>query len=302
MRRLTIEVTAPGLVTMRAVKELLREPRLKANLRLNLTPRAQPGAGVLRIESASVVRPVLSVLWGDEQQREPAASDIRVALSQEIWADGKNHEPWRVTAAPMPERSKLLGQPDLSRPWVLVAAGVTLSPEQVAAVTGIREPQLHFLGFGPASGNDRAVRWLPKRAVVSALLGNVDAVVAPPGPLAWDAARAGVPVFHPTFAPRMPPGLATRRLTRLVPTALVGDSAFWRGLAADLLTDAPSSPWGTAAWMLEGRARATHRAHGQSVSKLTTATRKLRKLRNDPVAFWNDSWFVRRAGHAWRGA
>src|SRR5262245_36033165 len=114
MAGLTIELPSPGITTLRAVQHLLREQRLNASVRVTGAPRHAPKPGVLRIESASVVRPVVTVLWGDELARELSASDLSVALSREIWADDTSPEPWRMTAQPLPER-ECIGAPDRKR-------------------------------------------------------------------------------------------------------------------------------------------------------------------------------------------
>jgi hypothetical protein len=226
---------------------------------------------------------------------------MRMALSREIWTDHAAPEAWRITAAPLPERARLFGTPDPRRPWVLVAPGVRVSPAQVAQLTGSHDAQLHFVGLASATRHNGAVCWLPRRAVLCALLGNVEAVLAPRGPLAWDAERAGVPVFEVGANPGVPAELAVRRLTRTVPTALVADPLFWRRLATDLLGDAESMQWGTVAWLLRARAQIKEQRRESHPFKLASAGRKLRKLRRDPAAFWADSWLARRAGQTLRG-
>jgi len=293
MRDVTIELPSPGITTLRAVKHLLRDQRLNASVRVTSAPRHAPGPGVLRIESASVVRPVVTVLWGDELTRELSPSDLEVALSREIWADAASPEPWRMTAEPLLELARI-GAPDRERPWVLVAPGVTTAAQYVEQVTGLQEPQLHFLGTGAADGTRAAVRWLPRRKVVRALLGQVDAVIAPTGPLAWDALRAGVPVFTPESAGGVPWELAMCRLKRTVPAVLINDGAFWRKLAADLLRGADDARWGTVAWVLHARERAAPQPAVPLLGfKLTTVKRKFRKLKRDPAAFWADSSVAR---------
>lgn len=298
-RGLTIELPSPSVATLRAVEALLREPRLKAKLRVIRAPRTAPSSGVLRIESASLVRPVLTVLWGDEQALEHSPEDARVALSREIWADDAAPEPWRVTAEPLPTRARVLGRPDRDRPWVLMAPSVRMTPAQAAALTGAEDCQLHFIGLAAPSGPGRPVCWLPQRRAISALLGKVDAVIAPPGPLAWDAERAGVPVFQPPARDSLPTELMDRRLTRTVPATLVGDANFWRRVADGLL-GGTGFEWGTAAWVLHARARANEPRHPSHRFKLGSARRKLGKLRRDPAAFWADSWVVRCAGRVLR--
>jgi hypothetical protein len=301
MPGLTIELPSPNVTTLRAVERLLREPRLKARVRVTRAPSHAPSAGVLRIESASVVRPVLTVLWGDEPISEAVPGDVRMALSREIWTDHAAPEAWRITAAPLPDRGRLYGTPDPRRPWVLVAPGLRVSSTQVAELTRAHDAQLHFVGLASATRENGAVCWLPRRSVLSALLGNVEAVLAPPGPLAWDAERAGVPVFQVGAEPGVPAELVARRLTRTVPTALVADPRFWQRLATDVLGDAGSSQWGTVAWLLHAREQAKEHRRESHPFKLASAKRKLRKLRRDPAAFWADSWLVRRAGQTLRG-
>jgi hypothetical protein len=114
------------------------------------------------------------------------------------------------------------------------------------------------------------------------LLGHVDVVVASPGPLAWDAARTGVPVLAPSRHP-IPAEQARRRLARLVPSALARNPGFWHSIGNDLV-EARYGDWRTDEWVL--RARALREACSERPSRLR---RKFRKFQRDPHKFWLDS-------------
>ncbi len=290
MHWVTIEFGSWGLTTLGIARRLMREPQLRARLRLADTPEQAPGPGVLRIESASLVRPLVTVLWGDEPAHEPSAEDLCVALSREVWSDVQTPESWRLTAGPLP-RGLRLGETDPDRPWVLIAPGVATTLAQVEALSKLQDAQLHVLGMSSPKDDRHVVRWLPRRRVICSLLGQVDAVIAPPGPLAWDAARVGVPVFDPASAPGLPPELAARRLARTVPAALVGDPGFWEQLARDVSSGVRSPRWGTIRWLLQAREKPRTVANTK-FSGPSNLNRKLGKLRRDPRAFWSDSWLA----------
>jgi hypothetical protein len=133
------------------------------------------------------------------------------------------------------------------------------------------------------------VSWLPTPGIVASLLGRVQAVVTPPGALAWDAARAGVPVYPPLPAAGDLRALARQRLAATLPALLASDPDFLVALLTSLLEQSEPGPFGTAAWLRQ--AYATPRGSPPEARW----RRKLLKLRRDPLAFWADSWLGRRA-------
>jgi hypothetical protein len=135
------------------------------------------------------------------------------------------------------------------------------------------------------------VWWLPTRNVLLSLLGRVHAVVASQGPLAWDAARIGVPVIEPEPVRALPAAGVERRLACMVPGRLVDDDAFWLMIGSQLADGINSEEWGTSAWTLLARDSGAAVRGGFPAG---TWQRKLLKLRRDPARFWADSKMVKR--------
>src|SRR5690606_26811818 len=137
------------------------------------------------------------------------------------------------------------------------------------------------------------VRWAAGPKGVAGLLGKVAVVFAAPGPLAWDAERAGAVVVDPS--PEGPErdsrhAWALQRLAHVVPYPLVHQSAFWSGLLADLRAGRTSA-WGTDAWA--ARARDLADDAETTLPSLDRVQRKLRKLRRDPRGFLADARILR---------
>ncbi len=279
---------------VKAASFLLRDSRLSCSVRFVRRPETAPSADVLRLEPGSMVRPLISVLWGGDSLAEPTHRSI--GLTRAIWFEGRSSADWQSPGELLTRRS-FYGTPDRERPWVLVAPGLRVESTDLEHATGLSNPQLHLLRPRQAARHRQAVYWWPSGKVLASLLGRVDAVVAPNGPLAWDAQRVGAPYFEPAAGEGVPAELANRRLARLVPETLVGDGAFWDGLVAQLLDESWVTQWGTKHWLLLARDRAPVRPGGLRIR------RKLRKLRRDPAAFVQDSkWFKLLTSGNTRGA
>jgi hypothetical protein len=282
---LTVELTVWTPAVGRAVAYLMQDRRLALSFRVVRKGLKFPEGRVLRIERGSLVRPVLTVLWGRDELAGSVQRDIALALNPVVWSDHSEVEHWRLLGRPLPDH-RCLGTPDPSRPWVLVAPGIRANPRAIETATGLHDPQLHFLGAGQVLSRG-AVRWLATRNTVASLLGHADAVFTPEGPLAWDAARAGVPVAISPGRHSVPAELAQRRLSRTVPALLSGDRTFWVTLATSLLEGDALAPWGTADWLRQAHERRP------AIPSQPRWKLKLLKLRRDPRAFWADSWLVR---------
>jgi hypothetical protein len=286
---LTLELGGVDAPLLRAALLLHRDPRLRVKLRLVASPTRLPASGVLRIELGSSVHPLVTVLWGDEPADPSTAGQSEQAAlgaSAACWSTANRHESWYRIARSLPDWTRI-GKPAARQPWVLLAPGAGVDAEQVKRLTGLPNAQLHFLspfGATPARGD---VIWWGTRDVLESLLGHVDAVVAPNGPLAWDAQRIGTPVFDPGTSAGVPLNLGLLRLARLVPQELVADAEFWRVLASGLLHGFAASDWGTLPWLRLARARSLKQMANPAVSQ--RIRRKLLKLRRDPLGFWADS-------------
>lgn len=225
------------------------------------------------------------VLEDDEHAR--AAS---VGLNAAIFTTGRPGYEWSGRGRPLPPRA-CFGTPDWSRPWVLVAPGVRVNGRALQELAGLSNPQLHFLGPSAYSGKYSGVWWLPSPSVVLSLLGRATSVLAPRGPLAWDAARLGVPVFDPEPTPRLPLRVVERRLARVVPAVLAADASFWKTLGAQLAAAEVVNGWGTIPWLLQ--ARQCRLLPSAALFGAGHLRRKLQKLQRDPSAFWGDSLVAR---------
>lgn len=250
-----------------------------------------PSGRVLRLEPGSCARPLLTVLWGEDpvtlavNEREQAT----LGANRACWPTSHEGDDWHRLARPLPSWARL-GSPAATQPWVLVAPELRVGERLLTEITGLHHPQPHFLRPTARAGAQGGVVWLPTSRIIESLLGHVDAVLAPNGPLAWDAKRAGTPVFE--MGDGAPPDLGLRRLARVVPEDLVGEPSFWRTLVSNLLDGSGTSSWGTLPWL-----RLT-RAHwlGRSASPTARLARKLQKLRQDPAGFWADSKLAKLAG------
>jgi hypothetical protein len=289
---ITVQLSQLNPAGLRAVSALRAHPRLQVRIAAPRGANVDPRGRVLRIEPGSRLEPVLTLLWG---ARPPVEADIlqreaRLGLSSAILGRGPSGYEWSGRTRPLPERV-CVGSPDPNRPWVLVAPHARVDCTAVAAASGLMDPQLHYLKPRPDSTASEPVWWLPTRNVLLSLLGRVHAVVASQGPLAWDAARIGVPVIEPEPVRALPAAGVERRLACMVPGSLVDDEAFWSMIGSQLVDGIKSEEWGTTAWTLLARDGVGALAGGFAAGKWQ---RKLLKLKRDPARFWADSKVVKR--------
>lgn len=287
IRPLHVEVGVMAPWVVRMLTQARRNDPVRLSVgRVNGSDWRKPG--VLRLERASLVSPAVSVL-AHPATHCPASEAL--GRSEAAWTapDGR-FEPWRLRAAPLPALH--WGRPDPQRGWALVARTALRHREAIVAQAEALGLQLHVMGAAPRWRGTGAVCWGTGPRGLASLLGRVDVVFAPPGPLAWDALRAGARVIDPS-----PPGtsharLAGHRLANVVPPALVGDAAFWRALMGDAREpETPRAPWGTRAWFEAAQARLGKASPSQR-NRVERTKRKLMKLRRDPHAFFADSRYV----------
>jgi hypothetical protein len=295
--QLTLELGGLHPVLLRAALVLHRDPRLRVTTRLVRSSYSMPDARVLRLELGSVVRPLVTVLWNDGSEANECelAKDAAAGASRACWYATNGNETWQRLATPLPNQARI-GTPAIHRPWVLVAPEIRVHPRRLEDVTGMLHAQAHRLRLTRTSLGDDGVVWLPSRRAIESLLGHVDAVLAPSGPLAWDAARANVPVFAAEGSKGTPPDLTACRLARVVPEQLASDEEFWRGLVADILNGSGAVAWGTRNWLRLAHSRPLPQA--VKPSRPSPFRRKLRKLRRNPHGFWADSKLANLAKNA----
>jgi hypothetical protein len=285
---LEIEVSPRNVGALRAAWSLRSNPCLNVSLRSIDTPQELPRGRVLRIESGSRVEPMLTLLYGAERQVDDDEHQraALLGLNAAVFTAGRPGYEWSGRGRPLPARA-CVGVPDPRRPWVLVAPGVRVDERALERLAALDNPQLHFLGPAAYSRKFSAVWWLPSPRVVLSLLGRVGSVLAPPGPLAWDAERLGVPVIDAGSAPWVSARVVERRLAHVVPAALVSEPGFWKSLGSQLAQPDVADAWGTAAWLL--RAREGRLRPPAGLFSAAHLKRKLLKLQRDPSRFWADS-------------
>jgi hypothetical protein len=288
----TVQVSPLSPASLRAASALRAHPRLRVQIAPSRFASVDPRGRVLRIEPGSRLEPVLTLLWGAHRPVEPEMlrREARLGLSAAILSGGPSGYEWSGRARPLPSRA-CIGTPDPERPWVLVAPHAQVDGATVAAATGLTDPQLHYLTPRQISMESSPVCWLPTRSVLLSLLGRVHAVVASQGPLAWDAARIGVPVIEPEPVRALPAARVERRLSCMMPSRLLDDDGFWKSIGDQLAFGVEPDDWGTTAWTLRARDTLPSRP-GQLMAG--TWQRKLLKLKRDPAAFWADSKVLKR--------
>jgi hypothetical protein len=279
----TLELSSPNVLPMKVLARILLDRRLRVSVRAIREHDTVPQRGVLRVLPASFIEPALSLLWGDDGSRYDAR-DHELGLSPAVWTSGWDR--W-LYQADTPRA--LRGIPDYSKPWALVGPSVPGSVDSVRTRVAIPGAQLHFLS-ATRRGPDDSVVWLPTPRAARFLLSRVEAVLARPGAMAFDAERAGLPVLV-----EAPSGPNTEQVwasaaCNVVPAALLHDPTFWSSVADRLAGAGPASGWGTRAWVLQSRDTV------RSPSGLTRWARKLEKWRRDPVSFWRDSRIFRWLG------
>ncbi len=289
---ITVQVSQLNHAAFRAASALRSHPRLQVSFAPGRGAHVDPRGRVLRIEPGSRLEPVLTLLWGAHPPLEADAlqREVRLGLSAAILGRGPLGYEWSGRAQPLPDRA-CIGSPDPGRPWVLVAPHARIDSASIAAVTGLSDPQLHYLKPRPDSTASAPVWWLPTRNVLLSLLGRVHAVVASQGPLAWDAARIGVPVIEPEPVRALPAAGVERRLSCMVPGRLAEDNTFWYAIGNQLADGIRPEDWGTTAWTLQAR---DSFPASQWPLAASAWQRKLLKLRRDPSGFWADSKVVKR--------
>jgi hypothetical protein len=256
-----------------------------------LVPGLSTPGPTVRLSLGSLVRPSVVVRF-DVAYREAAAAE-QLALSIAAWDSLDGLEGWRAMSAPL-DNVPHVGRPHWSEPWAITASGSHNRTHD--------GHQLHVLGGWrpPDRGN---VWWPGLPGVVAAVLGRAAYVLGSAGPLAYDAARAGVDVRPDS--PSQPSGAALRfenaALAGLVPPSLLGEPTLWQHVAetARAVHDSGEAPLPlmTPAWVATGRDRIReHRA--AAPSSWERLRRRQDKFRRDPERFFADSRFkaLRAAG------
>lgn len=284
---LVVEVQKNSVGSWRAARFLRTCPDLRVRIVSVGADAPIPAHHVLRIESATAMDAAVTLLWRSRTAAdEPSAAAL--GLSPYVLAHYAKLYEWSAPAHPL-SRLACLGTPSPDRPWLLVArsAAAALDSPGFPALEGA---QVHYWGI-PKTYRPGQVAWWPTSSILLSLLGHVDAVVAPLGPLCWDAQRLGVPVLEPRSSSEAAMKLARRRLACVVPAALVGQQAFWRSLGRQLAETTAESAWGTDVWVLRSR-----HCRAQAAAELGGAAwqQKLLKLRRDPRRFWADSILAKR--------
>lgn len=245
--------------------------------------RTIAAASRLRIGRATLVGPAVHLRCVGAPPAQDR--DVAAGLSLLVWRSVDEMEPWRrLRPLPRPVR----GHPDPRRAWVVLHPSVR-EDDPVLTSAGLDSAQFHRLSVRNATSRD--VIWVPTSRCVSGLLQQAEAVVAPSGPLAWDALRLGVRRLAPSGRDV---DLARERecLGGVVPHPLVLQPAFWSQLLEDVARD-DWSGWGSERWMARATAALAEERSGFAI------TRKLRKLERSPESFFADSsWSLARSfGH-----
>jgi len=278
---LTVELSTVNTAVLTALRFLLADARIAVTLRRAPRPMRLPIPGVLRIEPASRVRRSLTLLWkASPACSTPSVRGFHPSLLSECRSDA-----WLRSSAALPTFARF-GVPDWERNWVLVDHDISVEPGAAQALTGLQSVQLHRLARpSVARWQPESVSWLGTRRVAEALLGHVDAVIARPGPLWWDAAAANVPVFCPEPVSAVEQAVLDQRLSHIVPAHLARRSSFWRELVRHIIDGQQPETWGTLSWLSNAAASRSE----LDDSDLARVRRKMLKLRRDPIAFFRDS-------------
>lgn len=286
----TVEVAGLTPASVLGVAALRYHPLLNVRVASRKSASPLPRGRTLRVEPASRIEPMVTLLWGGHAPSEDEAQRAaRVGLSSAVFGSGPRGYEWSRAGRPLTGVPRV-GLPDPKRPWVLVAPHARMEHAAVVAATGLTDPQLHYLG-APDTLDAGSVWWFPTPSTLLSLMGRVHAVVASQGPLAWDAIRLGVPVVEPHPVSALPAVSVERRLACTVPARLATSREFWDRIGRQLAEGIERDDWGTLAWTLRAR---RERAHNAGPLAKVAWHRKLLKLKRDPAAFWADSKILTR--------
>jgi hypothetical protein len=176
-----------------------------------------------------------------------------------------------------------VGTPDHSLEWLVTVASAARG---VASRSAFSRFQLHVIGFSRRAARD-SVMW-PSAYRVAFVLGHAAIVIAPPGPLAFDAIRFRIPVLQPATCEPYPDALLDERLPGLVPASLLDCESLWRHVAAQTRRVAQGQrpePLCTPEWLLHGRALVA----SAQPRHFDRTRRRIRKLWREPARFFAES-------------
>lgn len=244
----------------------------------------------IRIAPASLVRPAVQVqLRATLADSDLGARATALALSTAAWDGGDEFELWRVLGRPL-SRTPPSGTPDTSRPWVVVPPDHAVDLATVINQhPALNNCQLHT--YGRAKSAAGPVCWPATPRAIWSLLGSASAVVAPPGPLSYDAYRLGLPVLAPeTPHPLRPPPRFDAGLACLASDSLL-ESAEFSDAVVECARNGTAAAWCTPEWIRLERGE-------RRPQRLDALKRKAHKLQRNPAQFFADSKnpFVSRIG------
>jgi hypothetical protein len=245
---------------------------------------AHPEQPQVLIGRASLIRPAIYIRWVNPFSGQDAERATAIALTSAAWDGPDEFEAWRVLSRPLP-RCACLGFPDFDRNWLLTTPDLASTELELPLKLQL-QLQLHVFGL-PRRRPPTSVAWLPASRIAASLLGRATAVQAPPGPLAFDALRASIPVVDPfTGAPWEAPRL-DNRLAGLVPPRLLADERLWRHVVdqtRDVARGSGAQPLCTSDWIaIPCAGLDTQRTRWERTQ------RKARKLWQQPARFLADS-------------
>lgn len=287
---LTVYVQSPHQAVLRAARRLSRSSERAPQIRpVPLPPEQQRPARWLAIGLGSRLRSTITV----RSHVAAPASEVRaataLAATDAAWDGLDDFEVWRALSVPLPRAH--LGQPDPTRPWVVLGPGVRMTRQLAEAVRDRwAGAQIHAVDDGGMNLLE-LVRWPGHPHVVGALLGRATAVVARPTGLAFDALRLGLPVHLPQLDLPAYDASTDVRFAATVPGSVATCPAYWSWVSAQLSAgDAPGGWPIDAAWYREGRVHAELQRNRGS-ARLQRAMKRYAKLRRDPDRFLADSRF-----------
>jgi hypothetical protein len=232
----------------------------------------EPHHGDLWISPASLYSPavVISGLAG----LEPPVTWARLMRSTAAWeTDSTPTSAWLLDAArPLPKDMLRSVIASSGRNLLLDPAWSTIRP------AWMRDWSIHCpvrRGTAPHGAH----RWRITRSTYLGLLRSMDLIVAPPGPLLWDAMRLGLATCDADGKPHPLDALAP--LNHGVPAGLATTASWWRTLGEVPVSDWPDQ---FADWRrVQAVTLLKPPGGGQGL------IRKVRKLVRDPVLFCADS-------------